>query len=102
MNDNYHEYDLDAFLSHLSKYIGKTVTIYTVSNANYGLGFTGVLLAVTPYMVSVVTQVGPKPTSPPNAPIYNRCNSSKPPKDNIGSITDIPVDKVSAFVHNAV
>ncbi|WP_105616240.1 hypothetical protein [Vallitalea okinawensis] len=107
-NQRYHEYEQDAFLKHLSKYIGKTVTIFTDSGGKSGLGFTGVLLSVNSYMVSIVTKMGPPPDNPlnhPQQPIsFNRhLGGYRQPKNiSVGSITDIPVNKIAAFVHNAL
>jgi len=39
--------------------IGETVTIYTTSGGDSGSGFTGVILAVNPCFVRLVTHIGP-------------------------------------------
>lgn len=89
----------DAFLHHLSQFIGQTVTVYTVSASGAGQGFTGILLTVTPFMISLVTSVGPAPAYP----LTGHPPCPQPGSvDNIGSITDIPIDKITAFVRNAV
>lgn len=96
-----HQCNADSFIRHLNQYVGQTVTVYTDSGGTAGLGFTGILLAVTPFMISLVTSVAP----PPASPFYGYegyCPPSNEPIQNVGSITDIPIDKITAFVHNAL
>jgi hypothetical protein len=105
-----------SFSDNLSRYIGKPVTIFTSSGGNSGYGFSGVLISVNRYFLRLITKIGPIP----DCPINNSCNSDDlvencydPYKldddcyennDNskLGSLVDIPIDKIVAFVHNAL
>jgi hypothetical protein len=110
----------DSLIDQIAGYIGTTVTIYTASGGESGSGFTGVLSMITPFFVRLITCVGPAPCCPlgsrrsPAYPFlyaerrrtggrygYTRGNRSVS-FSNVGSITDIPLDKIVAFVHNAV
>lgn len=105
------------FMLHLSRYIGETVTIFVTSGGKSGLGFTGVILSVNSYYVRLITRIGPAPA----CPLGNTCtcvnekaNISEVELDHsennkwtivdntLGSITDIPIDKIAAFTHNTV
>lgn len=79
----------ENFLENLLRYIGQTITIITVSGGESGSGFTGVLFNVSKDHLKLITEIA----SPPD------CTS----EDNIslGTITDIPIDKIVAFVHNS-
>ena len=79
----------ESFLDNLLRYIGQTITIFTVSGGEAGSGFTGVLFNVSKDHLKLITEVA----SPPDCKL----------EDNIslGSITDIPIDKIVAFVHNS-
>ncbi|MFU0824419.1 hypothetical protein [Clostridium sp.] len=132
------------FVSHLSDYIGETVTIFTTSGGESGEGFTGVLLGVNNSFVRLITQIGIAPGCPLGSCCNDRkrCRNSNGPvagagfdgynnavQDNfdndfnsqclgqedledtgrftcrgttVGSVTDIPIDRIAAFVHNAV
>lgn len=57
------------FASLLANYIGETVTIFTSSGGQSGSGFTGVVLAVNPVFVRLITKVGP----PPGCALGNSC-----------------------------
>ncbi|MCM0650960.1 hypothetical protein NBE98_21615 [Clostridium swellfunianum] len=107
------------FFAELANNIGEVVTIFTTSGGESGRGFTGVLTLVCPDFVRLVTQIGPGP----GCALGNCCDnlldvsdfednmmedqrgnqgraSCRP--DNLGSIVDIPIDKIASFVHNAV
>lgn len=107
--DNY------SFLDELARNIGQTVTIFTTSGGDSGSGFTGVLSIVNCGFVRLVTQIGPGP----GCALGNCCDGYIPTRgvegaqtgeqgkvscrpDNVGSIVDIPVDRIAAFVHNSV
>lgn len=92
---------------HLCSFIGETVTLFTESGGNSGRGFTGVVISVNDCFVRLVTRFG----SPPSCALGSDCdccfrsgrnfrNNSE--RCNFGSVADIPVDKIVAFVHNAV
>jgi hypothetical protein len=103
------------FFDLLSDLIGETVTIFTTSGGQSGCGFTGVILAVNQCFVRLVTHIGPAP----GCALGNACVSACCPPvggsgygggygDNygnvrsVGSVTDIPLDRIVAVVSNAV
>jgi len=114
----------------LSKYIGETVTIFTKSGGQSGCGFTGVILGVNECFVRLITRIGPAPgCSLGNSCGYSDmgdnnnwhggynnggygCNYNQNyggygngngiPVYNVGSVTDIPLNSIASFVHNAV
>ncbi|EPR08022.1 hypothetical protein [Ruminiclostridium papyrosolvens] len=63
--------NLDALLA---SHIGQTVTIFTSSGGQSGSGFTGVLIAVNPVFVRLITRIGP----PPGCSLGNACTGFKP------------------------
>ncbi|HPU62954.1 MAG TPA: hypothetical protein PK304_02250 [Mobilitalea sp.] len=110
-----------SLVQHLYRYIGDTVTIFTTSGGLSGNGFTGVLLSVNNRFVRLLTQMGDAPTHPISGgsetdhgcmPSFgnfalsegdNLLNSSKKGGGSrLGSICDIPIDRIAAFCHNAV
>lgn len=110
----------ESLLDQMAGYIGTTVTIYTASGGESGCGFTGVLSMITPCFVRLITCIGPAPCcslgSACNRPAYpypyggrrsgGNCGREGRNRNgfinNVGSIADIPLDKIVAFVHNAV
>jgi hypothetical protein len=97
----------DNFVKHLCKFIGETVTIFTTSGGESGRGFTGVVLSVNHCFVRLITQIGPAP----GCALGNACSGLPGRCDcqcdgdwynRVGSVTDIPVDRIASFVHNAV
>jgi hypothetical protein len=116
----------DNFVDHLKRYIGETVTIFTTSGGQSGQGFTGVVLAVNDCFVRLITRIG----SAPGCALGNACNNnynrvggysnnrccdrdynncycnknynSGSYNHTLGSVTDIPIDRIASFVHNAV
>lgn len=115
----------------LAEYTGTTVTIFTSSGGQSGAGFTGVLLAVNPVFVRLITRIGP----PPGCALGNACTgfavgaggygfgggfgyaSAGPagvpgavtaggwdamPVWTVGSVTDIPIAAIVSFVHHAI
>jgi hypothetical protein len=88
--------------------IGETVTIFTTSGGDSGSGFTGVILSVNPCFVRLVTHIGPAP----GCALGNACcgyggygNAGYGNVGNVrtvGSVTDIPLDRIVAVVSNAV
>ncbi|HHV10582.1 MAG TPA: hypothetical protein GXX75_09940 [Clostridiales bacterium] len=91
-------------LNELCRYIGQTVTIFTNSGGAAGCGFTGVLLRVNSDYVTLVNRIGTPPTCPLSETV---CGGNGRPSDNtpiysVGSVCDIPVDKIAAFCHNAI
>lgn len=96
----------------LNRYIGETVTIFTASGGASGCGFTGVLISVNPCYVRLITHEGTPPSNPLAENIcgdmghgngMNGCNG-RPDHNHftVGSVCDIPIDKIVSFCHNAV
>jgi hypothetical protein len=78
----------DSFKQSLVKYIGQTITIFTTSGGQSGRGFTGVLLSVEIDHIRILTSLASGPGT------YDDIS--------LGSITNIPIDKIAAFVHNTI
>lgn len=113
-----------SFVQHICEFIGETVTIFTTSGGASGCGFTGVILAVNCDFVRLSAQQGTAPTVPLSENICgnlgnfgngngndNGCDrygmgsghgGHRPPHNNVGSVVDIPIDRIAAFCHNAV
>jgi len=93
-------------IEELYRYIGQTVTIFTTSGGASGCGFTGVLLRVNPCYVTLVNRLGTAPTNPLSEEICGERRSERGRADvpiyTVGSVCDIPVDKIAAFCHNAI
>ena len=101
------------FVKHIRKYIGENVLVFTTSGGASGSGFDGVLMEVNGEFIRLIN----RQSSPPTCPISEVCN--QPPeycgpvndlqssggiyhKHSVGAITDIPIDRIAAFCHNAV
>lgn len=101
-------YDNSTLLESMVNYIGKTVTIFTASGGESGTGFTGVLAAVTPTIVKLITDIG----APPACPLGSSCRTCKNNNNYsnnklmrynwLGSVTDIPIHSIVAFTHHAI
>ena len=114
---------------HLFEFIGQTVTIFTTSGGASGCGFTGVILSVNCNFVRLVTQQGTPPSNPLSEGICgdfdeDECNGGlgggklggvpggigggmggghkKHHGFRVGSVCDIPIDRIAAFCHNAI
>lgn len=102
-----------SFVNDLARHIGQTVTIFTTSGGESGRGFTGVLVSVNPSFVRLVTQLG----SAPGCALGSCCDENHHHRGEgrgrnkdrfdcsgnvLGSIVDIPVDRIASFVHNSV
>lgn len=119
-NGNGNGYNL---LAHLARHVGQTVTIFTTSGGESGRGFTGVLASVNCNFVRLITQIGPAPgCALGNCCDFDHhdhhdCHESRSVRDGevsgqgrfscrgnngLGAVVDIPVDRIAAFVHNAV
>lgn len=103
-----------VFVRHIDRFIGKTVTIFTTSGGASGCGFTGVILSVNRCFVRLVTDFGAAPANPlaenisgsteiidPNG---RGCSGTRGHGRSraVGSVVDIPVDRIAAFCHNAI
>ncbi|HAN21724.1 MAG: hypothetical protein A2Y15_00525 [Clostridiales bacterium GWF2_36_10] len=115
------------FAEHLSEYIGETVTIYATCGGLSGVGFTGVVLSVNNCFVRLITKFGPVP----ECTLGSACIPTKRRGccgggglvgglgggfgngfgghgdggfgfNSIGCVSDIPIDRIACFVHNAV
>ncbi len=97
----------------LLNYIGETVTIFTTSGGDSGYGFTGVILSVNQCFVRLVTHIGPAPSCPLGSCCgvpggmggYGMNGYGTGGYGNVrtvGSVTDIPLDRIAAVVSNAV
>jgi hypothetical protein len=113
----------NPFIRHLSRFIGETVTIFTTSGGASGCGFTGVILSINCEFVRLVTRQGTAPANPLAENICGEIDNGGPGgkgvlgnqgglgnlgcKHNhdtfkVGSVCDIPIDRIVAFCHNAV
>ncbi len=98
----------------LSGLTGETVTIYTTSGGDSGAGFTGVILAVNQCFVRLVTHIGPAPACAlgsccgiPGMGGYGAGGYGAPGYGggavrSVGSVTEIPLDRIVAVVSPAV
>lgn len=95
------------FFDLLSDLIGETVTIFTTSGGDSGSGFTGVILSVNQCFVRLVTHIGPAP----GCALGSACctpgygggyGGGTINVRTVGSVTDIPLDRIVAVVSNAV
>jgi hypothetical protein len=103
-----------CLVNSLSRHIGQTVTVFTMSGGLSGSGFTGVLACITDCSIKLITSIG----APPACPIGSECtgwangglfsalltggNSSNYGGKWLGSITEIPLDRIVSFTHPAV
>lgn len=106
------------FVRQLERFVGETVTIFTTSGGASGCGFTGVVLSVNNCFVRLVTDFGEAPGNPLAENICGEmdhemddhdCNNSARRRRNghnhrrmVGSVCEIPIDRIAAFCHNAV
>jgi hypothetical protein len=102
ISDRRFDRDFDeSFVQHLARFVGETVTIFTTSGGVSGEGFTGVLILVNRSFVRLITMIGPAP----GCPLGSSC-TGLPTNGNVvtrvGSVADIPINRIAAFVHNAV
>lgn len=88
---------------------GETVTIYTTSGGESGAGFTGVILAVNPCFVRLVTHIGPAPACAlgsccgvPGMGGYGAAGYGGGAIRTVGSVAEIPLDRIVAIVSPAV
>ncbi|MDF2540662.1 MAG: putative rane protein [Herbinix sp.] len=120
----------NSFVRHISEFVGETVTIFTTSGGASGCGFTGTILDVNCNFVRLVTHRGIAPSNPLSESICGDCGygprgvggdrngmgdngvglgpkggcgPQRPyPTPTVGSVCDIPIDRIAAFCHNAV
>ncbi len=92
-------------LEELCRYIGQTVTIFTTSGGASGCGFTGVLLRVNPVFVTLVDRIGTPPANPLSESVCGDHRDLRNKEDcffAVGSVCDIPTNKIASFCHNAI
>lgn len=91
-------------LSHLTKFIGETVTVFTTSGGASGCGFTGILMTVNSSYIRLLTQEGTPPNNPLSDNICPRIGDAGNYHHhfNVGSVCDIPVCTIASFCHNAI
>ena len=97
----------DNLIKDIENHVGETVTVFTTSGGESGRGFTGVLLGMNSCFVRLITRIGPAP----GCALGNGCERCHNQNgrgqrgsyyDNIGSVVDMPIDRIAAFVYNAV
>lgn len=95
-------------LEELVRYIGQTVTVFTTSGGASSYGFTGVLLRVNFTFITLVNRFGPPPASPVSDVMYPErrgtrdCRGPEGTVYGVGSLCEIPIDKIAAFSHYAI
>ena len=93
----------ESFIEHISRFIGQTVTIFTTSGGVSGCGFTGVLFISNPCFVTLKTQQGTAPACPLSGSCCKQFRDGKEvPVFTVGSVCEIPIDKIVCFTHTAV
>lgn len=112
-----------SFVQLMKNYIGQTVIVFTTSGGPSGCGFEGVLMDVNCKFIRLSNHQGTPPASPLSesicgapplgavdaAGVARGCvgagaNPGKFPYPvfSVGSVCDIPIEKIAAFCHNAV
>lgn len=91
-------------VQHMCQFVGQTVTIFTTSGGASGCGFTGILMSVNACFCRLTTDQGTPPANPLSQHIcpFNRENDRDRHCASVGSVCDIPIDKIAAFCHNAI
>lgn len=95
-------------LEELMRYIGQTVTVFTTSGGATSYGFTGVLLRVNSSYITLANKFGAPPANPVSDVMYLERRSSRDyrspdiPFYAVGSLCEIPIDKIAAFSHTAI
>ena len=122
----------EFLLESLGRYIGQTVTIFTTSGGLSGNGFTGVLAGICGCTVKLITDIGAPPSCPIGSAccggffedefedegfgggwcgMFGRCREGRRGRRGrgrwrgqnwLGSITEIPIDRIASFTHNAI
>lgn len=90
-----------------SEYEGQTVTVFVNSGGAAGNGFTGILLLQTDSYLKLLML----PSEPPQCSLGNSCCGKDvnllfctlcPYNLTLGSVAEIPLEAVTAFVHNSI
>lgn len=115
----------NSLVRHMLRFVGEPVIIFTTSGGPSGCGFSGVLLSVNNRFVRLLTNMGDSPTHPLSQngcpsmtngcmttpafssfgmsdtdPLLNKNHMHQTTR--LGSVCDIPVDRIAAFCHNTV
>ncbi|NLK74351.1 MAG: hypothetical protein GX288_03555 [Clostridiales bacterium] len=100
---------MSCLLREICRHEGETVTIFTESGGASGCGFTGVLLSVNECFVRLLTREGSAPASPLIGPDCRndflpdgRHDYNHHHQFRLGSVCDIPINKIVSFCHNAI
>ncbi len=101
-NNSFGIFENQDFVQHLCHFVGQTVTIFTTSGGASGCGFTGILMSVNNCFVRLTTDQGTAPANPLSQHICPCTRDDRPQHNTVGSVCDIPIDKIAAFCHNAV
>ena len=94
-----------SLVQHMCNFIGQTVTIFTTSGGASGCGFTGILMSVNCCYCRITTDIGVAPANPLSqhiCPWQGETDKCQRHCNTIGSVCDIPIDRIAAFCHNAV
>ena len=113
----------------LCRYLGQTVTIFTTSGGLSGSGFTGVLAHVGNGCVKLITCIGAAPACAVGSECSGWGHCGRRPerkhvctcggrctgrcekidimpfdhgRNFLGSVTEIPIDRIASFTHNAI
>lgn len=108
-NTNRHTNMYSLSCINFKAFTGMTVTVYVNGGGISGSGFTGVLLAANEVVVRLLTQ----PASAPACALGGACDTYiKAPalcsvcpnaqQFNPGTVVEIPIWNIVAFVHNAI
>lgn len=91
-------------VQHMCHFVGQTVTIFTTSGGASGCGFTGILMSVNNCFCRLTTDQGTAPANPLSQTICpcTREDNRSHHGNTVGSVCDIPIDKIAAFCHNAI
>jgi hypothetical protein len=125
-NGAYGNYGNQSFEQLLRNYVGQTVIVFTTSGGPSGCGFEGIVLEVNSKFIRLSNQMGNPPASPLSETICgdllgdldggcasrarngvgaspgSRMDKHPYPVFTVGSVCDIPIDKIAAFCHNAL
>lgn len=108
-----------SLVRHMREYIGELVTIFTTSGGASGFGYTGVMMTVNSNFIRLITEQGMAPVNPLVDNIFGDADSGgrisggigrignigrgeNVYSRSVGSVVDIPVDRIAAFTHNAI
>jgi len=109
-----------SFIQLLKNYIGQTVIVFTTSGGPSGCGFEGVLMDVNCKFIRLSNHQGTPPANPLSESICGQpgfeplngtlgcagagagAGLGKMQYFTVGSVCDIPIEKIVAFCHNAV